>query len=135
MKQFNLQEYLENPNRKIVTRDGRSVRIVCTDRKFGVLNVQYPILALIKGIENSSNERALSFTADGKEDYNNDGGTDLFFATEKKEGWVNIYRPEDKPEVNAARTIFNTKEEALSRMKFIFNKNESVATIKIEWEE
>lgn len=33
MKQFSLDEYLKNPTRPIVTRDGRSVRIICTDRK------------------------------------------------------------------------------------------------------
>ena len=32
MKQFSLEEYLEHPDRKVVTRDGRSVRIICTDR-------------------------------------------------------------------------------------------------------
>lgn len=31
MKQFNLQEYLAHPERKVVTRDGRPVRIICTD--------------------------------------------------------------------------------------------------------
>ncbi len=31
MEQFNLEEYLKNSNRKVVTRDGKSVRIVCTD--------------------------------------------------------------------------------------------------------
>ena len=31
MKQFNLQEYLANPSRQVVTRDGRPVRIICTD--------------------------------------------------------------------------------------------------------
>ena len=31
MRQFDLDKYLKNPNRKIVTRDGKSVRIVCTD--------------------------------------------------------------------------------------------------------
>lgn len=44
MKQFNLDEYLKNPNRKIITRDGRNVRIVCTNRRG--LNVK-PIAALI----------------------------------------------------------------------------------------
>lgn len=32
MKEFSLEEYLAHPKRKIVTRDGRKVRIVCTDR-------------------------------------------------------------------------------------------------------
>ena len=31
MKQFTLEEYKKNQNRKVITRDGRSVRIVCTD--------------------------------------------------------------------------------------------------------
>lgn len=33
MEQFSLEKYLKNPNRKIVTRGGKSVRIVCADRK------------------------------------------------------------------------------------------------------
>ena len=31
MKQFDLQEYLKNPSRKVATRDGRDVRIICTN--------------------------------------------------------------------------------------------------------
>ena len=42
MKQFNLKEYLKDPNKKVVTRDGRNVRIICTDRQGG----DRPILAL-----------------------------------------------------------------------------------------
>ena len=42
MKEFNLQEQLANPSQKVMTRDGRKARIVCTDMK----NEQ-PILALI----------------------------------------------------------------------------------------
>lgn len=33
MKQFSLEEYIKNPSRKIVTRDGKEARIVCTDKK------------------------------------------------------------------------------------------------------
>lgn len=44
MKQFNLEEYLKNPSRKVVTRDGRSVRIICTDR---VSEKGYPLVALV----------------------------------------------------------------------------------------
>lgn len=44
MKQFNLQEYLEDPYRKIVTRDGRSIRIICTNR----MNSEYPVVVLIR---------------------------------------------------------------------------------------
>lgn len=43
MKQFNLEEYLKNPSRKVVTRDGRNARIICTDAKG-----KYPIVALME---------------------------------------------------------------------------------------
>ena len=33
MKQFNLEEYLKNPSRKVITRDGREARIICTEGK------------------------------------------------------------------------------------------------------
>ena len=34
-KQFSLEEYLANPNQRVETRDGRPVRIICTDKKYG----------------------------------------------------------------------------------------------------
>lgn len=43
MKPFNLEEYLDNPSRKIVTREGKPARIICTDAKFE----KYQVLALI----------------------------------------------------------------------------------------
>ena len=43
MKQFNLEEYLENPDRRIITKDGRSVRIICTNK----LDNNYPVVALV----------------------------------------------------------------------------------------
>lgn len=43
MRQFNLEEYLKNPSRKVVTRNGKNVRIICTDAKFIT-----PIVALIE---------------------------------------------------------------------------------------
>ena len=43
MKQFSLNEYLANPSRKVITRDGRSVRIICTG-----INNPYPIVAAIR---------------------------------------------------------------------------------------
>ena len=45
MKQFNLDEYNEFPSRKVVTRDGREARIICTDAEGS-----YPVVALIDGI-------------------------------------------------------------------------------------
>lgn len=33
MKQFSLEEYLKNPNRKVITRDGRNVTIFTNQKK------------------------------------------------------------------------------------------------------
>lgn len=81
MKQFNLEEYLKNPSRKVVTRDGRKVRILCTDAKGN-----YPIVALIETLDGSI-EFPHKFKNNGHflnsyEDYH----LNLFFAPEKHEG-------------------------------------------------
>lgn len=42
MKEFNLEEFKKDPSRQVVTRRGKTVRIICTDRKG-----KQPIVALI----------------------------------------------------------------------------------------
>ena len=127
MKPFNLKEYLANPTKKLITRDGRSVRIICTDAKY----YDYPIIALIslKG----DIEVVCTYTEKGTR-FNIQDNDDLFFATEKKEGWQNIYKSEDGNMIGSI--IWPTKEEAER------NANTSptsliklVVTIKVEWEE
>lgn len=80
MKQFDLDEYLANPSRKVVTREGRKVnRFLCTDAKGS-----YPIVALVEKDENT--EIACSYTVSGEYYYDGSkSGYDLFFAPEKKE--------------------------------------------------
>ena len=75
MKQFNLDEYLANPSRKVVTRDGRSVRIICTDRR----NIKCPIVALV---ENECDEKICSYSKGGRFFYKDLSSFDLFFASE-----------------------------------------------------
>lgn len=77
MTQFNLREYLKNPTRPIVTRDGRSVRIICTDKKSGSL----PIVGLIEGVHI---ENVAENTKDGEYTPGIANSRDLFFAPEKK---------------------------------------------------
>ena len=43
MKPFNLEEYLANPTKKVVTRDGKDARIICIDRR----DSYFPIVALV----------------------------------------------------------------------------------------
>lgn len=49
MRPFNLEEYIKDPSRKLVTREGRDVRIICTDMKGDC-----PIVALIKKYDGDS---------------------------------------------------------------------------------
>ena len=60
MKEFSLEEYIKNPNRKIVTRDGKEARIVCTDKKG-----RYPIIALSQVLDDDD-EEIHSYTKSGK---------------------------------------------------------------------
>lgn len=125
MKQFNLDEYLKNPSRKVVTRDGRSVRIVCTDRKS---KQDFPIIALIEGFD--GDEDFLSYPRDGK--LPGCKNIDLFFAPEKHEGWLNVYRHTDTGEVTFGAILHTSprKAEKIGRADGYY-----VATAKIEWEE
>ena len=119
MKPFSLEEYLKNPSRKVVTRDGTPVKIHCTN----YLGAN-PIIAEIEGSGQSR-----SFKADGKH-FSADGLViDLFFAPEKHEGWVNVYKDDKSYDVG---NLFSSKEDALAVTK---GYNVYVATIKIEWEE
>ena len=86
MKQFNLDEYFAHPGREVVTRDGRKARIICTNKK----PAEYPIVALVEDSESTETEHC--FNKEGKLVKNKDHQLDLFFAPEKHEGWINIYR-------------------------------------------
>lgn len=125
MKPFNLEEYLANPSRKVVTRDGQNARIICTDRK----DSDAPIVALV-GFRSAEGEICLYYTKEGKI-YTDDSlasNADLFFATEKHEGWVNVYRGLKSDKLYCAN-VFESKELAKGA------GDGSIATVKIEWEE
>ena len=119
MKQFSLEEYLANPSKKVVTRDGRNARIICTDRK----DSNYPIIALI---ENKHKEHISQYTKDGKSlTYIDDN---LYFAPEKHEGWINVYGGDGG---FRGGSIYPSKEDA-NKGKCLHGY---ITTIKIEWEE
>ena len=98
------------------------MRIRCTDRKDAV----YPIVALI---DSNGKEEILSYTKngyfyyDGRKDVN-----DLFFAPEKHEGWVNVYKDGDR--FYSSMDILKTKDKAEA-----LSCRSCIATVKIEWEE
>ena len=116
MKQFSIEEYDKNPNQKVVTRDGKPVKILCTN-----LISDTPVVAQIDGTGYSR-----SYTKDGKCSLCQDSIDDLFFKPEKHEGWVNIFPN------NIIGGIYESEEEA---KKAAFWSSCPFTTIKIEWEE
>ena len=122
MKEFNLNEYLKDPSQRVITRDGRDVRIVCTDMKS-----IYKIVALVYD-KKEDTESLLIYKENGKY-YFEKSINDLFFAPDKKEGWINIFRCKTDLYIG---DVFETKEEAEKMGKLSKNY---ITTIKIEWEE
>ena len=123
MERFSLEEYLANP-RKVITRDGRNARIICTDAKNN-----YPIVALIE-TPNGKERQPCGYKEDGTYITGERLSCDLFFAPEKHEGWLNIYRNESGFYL---RGNYKSKEEADEVAKA--NYKTFCATVKIEWEE
>ena len=123
MKQFSLEEFKKNPNRKVVTKKGRQVRIVCTDAVR-----RYPIIALVKF---NGEEELNSYLPDGRWSFANESGEmNLFFAPEKKSGWANIYRSQEG-NIFLGKRVYASKEKAEE-----FKDNSGyLDTIHIEWEE
>lgn len=121
MKAFNLEEYLKNPERKVITKGGSTVKIHCTN-----YHGEKPIIAEIEG-----SGQSISYNKDGS--YFSDGESvrDLLFAPEKHEGWVNIYRSESGFYLRG--NPYKSKEEADEVAKA--NYKNFCTTVKIEWEE
>lgn len=124
MEQFDLEKYLKNPSRKIITRDGKSARIICTNR----LDENYPVLALVN---NEDYEMCYSYTIFGELYTNQNRGCelDLFFAPQKKEKWVNVYEGSNGKNW-LGENLYNTEKAAKADPS-----KSRVATVKIEWEE
>lgn len=126
MEQFSLAEYLKNPTRPIVTRDGKSVRIICTNRSH-----DYSVVA---PINNGDSEDLLSYTKDGEVYTNLEDDCDLFFAPEpktKRVGWMNVCKYGDSKHFSLVGGVIHpTREQALTeRPDYV------VDTIQIKWEE
>ena len=123
MKEFSLEEYLKNPNREVVTRDGKKVRIICTDFD----NPNYPVIGEIKG-----NKWPCSFTTNG---LMIKGGVeqpnDLFFAPKKHTDYINLYRNEFGYFLGGGE--YSTEDEAKKVAARAVDTY--ITTIKAEWEE
>ena len=126
MKSFNIEEYLKNPSRKVVTRDGRKVkRILCTDARG-----KYPIVALVESYDGTA-DNSLQYTKDGRYIVDCPSSmSDLFFAPEKHEGWMNLYKKNFGLVIG---DLVHNSEEAAK--KIAAGDEDYITTIKVEWEE
>ena len=127
MKQFNLKSYIANP-RKVMTKDGRDVRILCVDAKG-----DYPVVALIPDGEGEyKRDHPEMYTEDGCSYSGRMSSLDLFFAPEIHEGWVNVYEGADGNSYVGDARIFKSKEDAEKEGK---KWKDYIATVRIEWGE
>ena len=127
MEQFSLEKYLANPSRKVVTRGGNSVRILCTDAKLAFC----PIIALIER-DGGKSEYLINYKEDGIPVGFHEAYNTLFFAPEKHIGWINIFKwTSTEPYLGESR-IYSSKELAESTGR---NYRDYLSTIEIEWEE
>ena len=113
-----------------MTRDGHSVRIRCTDKKGTI----YPVVGLV---DIGTREITLHYTRKGENWISKESDRDIFFAPEKHEGWVNIYKAAAPRETlgclmtrYVGSSIWPTEEEAKTAADA-----DDIVTIKIEWEE
>ena len=127
MKPFKLDEHLKNPSRKLITRDGRTAtKVLCTNAKG-----RFPIVALVESFD-GDNETAISYTNKGHLFDGADYNPDLFFAPEKHEGWINIFKIPMILLFLGENCIYSSKEDAEREgMKC----DDYVSTVKVEWEE
>lgn len=80
MTQFNLEEWLKDKSRKVVTRDGNPVRIICWDRYSS--DDDRCIVGLV---DNGVREDTMYFDKLGHYSTYSEGFYDLFFADKEEE--------------------------------------------------
>ena len=132
MKPFDIE--LARQGKPVVTREGKPARIICFDKK--IAQGDFTLVTLVS--ISQTVESLYSHTSKGRfVDNETNSAYDLFMASEKREGWVNIYSnspyielpPSEINRIMGFR-IYKTKELALRNAS-----PTAVTTIKIEWEE
>ena len=125
LKPFDLEKAKQGG--RVITRDGRNVRIICWDLKYDM----YPIVALVMD-KDGTEEEIETFTLDGECVAEQKYDFDLFMAPTIVERWVNVYK--NKNEGYFYGRYYDSEQEALEN--YIEYKNAKyIATAKIVWEE
>lgn len=108
MKEFNLE--LVRQGKKVTTRCGYEVRIICTDFKN---EENTPILALLKDKEEEK-EVLRFYTSKGKVFDDKESALDLFI--EEDDEWVNIYQENGRCKIS--KSPYLTQREAINGRTF-----------------
>lgn len=116
LKPFDLDKAIANPD-KVVTAEGRSVRILATDLRGG----DYPVAAAELDVDGK--ESLDRYTITGRVYSHQESDGDLKLLPEKRSGWVNVYRDD------TVGIIYPSKVSAVASAF-----SNTVATIEIEWE-
>ena len=129
MKPFSVKDYTKDPSRKVVTRDGKPARVICTDLKH-----KYPVIAALD--YGYDEERIFFYDECGRLGGVTDSSCDLFFEEKntKKKGWINIYKSNYREDEYFTSSIYWDKDDALAHATN--SKIQStVLTTCVEWEE
>ena len=126
LKPFDIQKAKEG--KQVCTRDGRKARIICFNRE----SIGFPIIALVK---NGDTEGVYQFDDKGRSNIDDEErGYDLMMLSEKKEGWVNVYRDCDGVNITKDDNIYSSKDSAIASAQ-VNDRDNYVDTVKICWEE
>lgn len=122
MKPFDIE--LAKAGHPVCTRDGKPARIICFDRR------SVNGCSIVALIDEGVYENFLSYNLQGRFHENTRDENDLFMATVKKEGWINLYYNDGKAYTYHA-PVYSSEEEAL-KCRF---RDTYIGTVKIECDE
>jgi len=117
-------------NRKYQTRDGRAVRILCTDLKGCGAAV---VIGLV--MQPSGTEYVESWMSDGRvlPGEPTDGGSDLVPVPTKHEGWVVVGWQNEDGCYLTNKVIWNTRQEAVEQASHLSGIEQFIA--HVSWED
>ena len=121
MKPFSIKEHIEHPDWEVVTREGKPVRILCTD----LADDNYPVVAII------NKWHVDKFTADGIFQAGEESKYDLFFYFKKIEVWTLFVKCAGNFVLGPI--FYDTIEEA--RRVQESDPDRYGPIVKVEWEE
>ena len=115
LKPFSLEA--AKAGKPVCTRDGRKARIICFDLQS---IKKTPIVAAVQVADKQ--EIITNYYEDGRQFIDGISDLDLMMLSEKKEGWINVYK----------ELCYETKEEAI---RHIAPGTHYIDTIRVEWED